>query len=194
MLRILPISSNLFVLAIIALSQFSDSCEAEIVDYEIRIDVTAAPNTPGTFIPWDTILVPEIFVGTFQADDTTAGPISNLSLVVGGINIGDTFTVANLNTFDPTTDTLRWTQFDPLGQSIVSLGSFVAGIPNNYAVGLELGGAGPVDPFFAQTQNWVGTVSISESLSSVPEPSCLCVLFAVLGSAMRRRRPIAEIV
>lgn len=167
--------------------------QAAVVSYSINVQVTAAPNAPGASTPWSFTSLPSTFVGTFDADDTAPGPISNLSLSIGGVDIVDYHTLVQLNLFDPTTLTLSWVATDPTNNiTAVGLGSYYPGMPSDYAVGLEGTGFLPADPYYGSTQNWVGTFTINPS-SPVPEPSTLAVFgigvcAAGIRSARRRRR------
>ena len=166
--------------------------QAAVVSYSINVQVTAAPNAPGASTPWSFTSLPSTFVGTFDADDTAPGPISNLSLSIGGVDIVDYHTLVQFNLFDPTTLTLGWGASDPGNATGVGLGSLALGVPSDYAVGLQGGSLGPNDPYYSSTQNWVGTFTINPS-SPVPEPSTLAVFgigacAAGIRSARRRRR------
>ncbi|MFN6140634.1 MAG: PEP-CTERM sorting domain-containing protein [Planctomycetota bacterium] len=167
--------------------------QAAVVSYSINVQVTAAPNAPGASTPWSFTSLPSTFVGTFDADDTAPGPISNLSLSIGGVDIVDYHTLVQLKRCDPTTLTLSWVATDPTNNiTAVGLGSYYPGMPSDYAVGLEGTGFLPADPYYGSTQNWVGTFTINPS-SPVPEPSTLAVFgigvcAAGIRSARRRRR------
>ena len=168
--------------------------QAAVVSYSINVQVTAAPNAPGASTPWSFTSLPSTFVGTFDADDTAPGPISNLSLSIGGVDIVASHPSVQFNWFDPTTLTLNWAAADPSDTLTgVALGNFFApGAPPDYAVGIESSGSLPLDPHYNSTQNWVGTFTINPS-SPVPEPSTLAVFgigacAAGIRSARRRRR------
>lgn len=166
--------------------------QAAVVSYSISVEVTAAPNAPGLNFPWSFTSLPSTFVGTFDADNTVAGAISNLSLSIGGIDIVASHTIVIENSFDPTTRTLTWAATDPGNNSGVVLGSYLGVAPLDYAVGVEDTPTGPYDPYYGLTQNWVGTFTINPS-SPVPEPSTLAVFgigvcAAGIRSARRRRR------
>ena len=163
--------------------------QAAIVSYSISVKVTAAPNAPGAYVPWSFTSLPSTFVGTFDADDTVAGAITNLSLSIGGIDIFATHPLVLVNSFDPATRTLNWISIDPSSSlSAVSLGSGFGVTPSNYAVGIDSTFAGPEDPYLGNTQNWVGTFTVNP----VPEPSTLAICgigacAAGIRSARRRR-------
>jgi hypothetical protein len=173
--------------------------QAAVVSYSINVQVTAAPNAPGASTPWSFTSLPSTFVGTFDADDTAPGSISNLSLSIGGVDIVASHTFVQFNLFDPTTLTLTWIATDPTSTITgVGLGALGSGMPSDYAVGLQAvglqgGSLGPFDPYYNNsTQNWVGTFTINPS-SPVPEPSTLAVFgigacAAGIRSARRRRR------
>jgi hypothetical protein len=149
-----------------------------IVQYTLTLNVTAADAAPGSFAsnPWFFGATPAIFIGTFDADDTVAGAISNFNMTVGGMDLALSHPGTSDNFFDPGTLELVWLQYDPsLGESAVGFGTtpFSGGAPANYAVAIENSGTGPIDPFYGFTQNWVGTFSVAPS--GVPEPSMVAV-------------------
>lgn len=162
--------------------------QAAIVSYSISVQVTTAPNAPGAYIPWSFASLPSTFVGTFDADDTVAGPISNLSLSIGGVDVAAAHPIVFDNNFDPATRTLTWAAIDPSTfLSAVALGSF-GGAPSNYTAGIDSTLTGPFDPYYGSTQNWGGTFTVNQ----VPEPSTLAICgigacAAGIRSARRRR-------
>lgn len=169
--------------------------QAGFIGYTITVNVTAADVAPGSFDsnPWSFSSVPSSFLGTFDADDTVVGGISNLVLTVGGLDIAVSHPVEAVNSFDPNTLILSWSQIDPSFSGFkVGFGPIgLLGTPSNYAVAVERSFRSPRDPFYQSPQNWVGTYSIAPSTAPVPEPSSLA-LFAigacVAGLGPRRRR------
>ena len=163
---------------------------ATTIPYAVTVQVTSAPLAPGSYgsNPWSFGSLPSTFSGTFDADDTVTGPISNLVLIVGGLNLATNFPMEAVNFFDPATLTLMLGLFDASGdESFVGLNStFAGGQPPNYATGIENNVFGTLDPYSGYTQNWVGTFSVT----AVPEPATLALLGTGLLSviALRRRR------
>ena len=149
----------------------SGTAEAKVITYNIDVTVTEAPNAPGSDSSalWNTLDTPVTYSGTFTADDTIAGPIDNLNLTIGGLDISSVFVQwpTSPTKFDPATLQLdSWlTTWD--GKHFVIIGDLQdAGIfPVNYVVALDESTSGPFDPYvtaFASSsqtysQNWVGT-------------------------------------
>jgi len=168
---------------------------AAVIRYDITVGVSAAPNSPGSFPSnqWAFSSVPALFAGTFDADDAAVGPISNFALVIGGLDIAFSHPGVSVNSFDPSTLTLGWAQFDPTGlESVVAFGALVRGAPTNYAVAIEDNTVTtPLDPFHGTTQNWVGTYAVAPS-AAVPEPASLTMFglgaVGLVAGAIRHRR------
>lgn len=165
---------------------------AALMEYTITVEVTAAGFVPGSYPsnPWSFGSVPATFVGTFDADDTAIGPVSNMALTIGGLDIAATHTVPYPSMFDPNTLLLRWVQTDPIAASFVVFGAIAPSIPVNYAVAIEGTSSAPFDPYLGATQNWVGTYSVAPS--AVPEPASVTLVglgaFGLIAGAIRRRR------
>jgi PEP-CTERM motif len=184
----------LATLAVVALTA-PTLTEATVIQYDIVVTVTAAPNAPGSFPSnqWnfpDPPGLPAQYRGTFDADDATVGAIGNLMLTIGGLDIAVTNPDVALNVFDPGTLLLDYMAYDPTqSESVVSFGDLGGGgAPSNYAVALQNNQAPPADPYYGFSQNWVGTVAIT-SASSVPEPATVALLgVALAGLGFARRR------
>ena len=164
-----------------------NSASASIKTYAISVTVTSAPNAPGAFEPWTFGTLPETTQGTFNADDTASGFISNLQLTVGGLDIATTLPFQFINSFDPSTLDLLFIAVNSAGDSAVVLTSGFIG-PGGFAEGIDSTLTGPFDPFFGNTQNWEGTIQIQ----GVPEPSTLFLfgsgLIGVLGYCRRQQK------
>ena len=149
---------------------------AALYTYNIDGLVTNAPNSPGSFPenPWTFTSVPESFSGSFVADDTTPGSITNLSLVIGGIDVPALHPEVLINIFDPATLRLFWAGLDASRDtSFISLGNTTntPGVPFDRAVATQ--NTDPVllppeDDIFETTINWEGTFAVSKG-ERVPE-------------------------
>lgn len=159
--------------------------------YEISGIVTSAPNVPNAFPEgpqWD-LAVGNTFFGSFIADSTTPGPVSDFALEVGGIDVPafhpeNTFPLADgsageLNFFDPSTLSFRWAGIDTDRiTTFVSIGESVQGIQPDRIVAIQFTDPQiipPGDPTFLTTINWEGTFSVTQG-SQVPEASSNIVL------------------
>ena len=177
--------------------------QAAIIQYTISVHVTAADASPGSFVSWAFSGVPATFSGTFDADDTVTGSISNFALTVGGLDIATSHPDSEEaeNNFDPTSLLLDWGSYNTPVNSFVGFGDladvgFIEGAspPVNYVVAIEDNDDLPLDPFYNYTQNWVGTYSITGGGAGgepIPEPGTLALLglgAAAAGLAKRRRQ------
>lgn len=168
---------------------------ANVIQYDIVVTVTAAPNAPGSFPSNQWVFpnppgLPTTYLGTFDADDASVGgQISNLMLTIGGLDIASTHPVVTDNSFDPVQLLLDYIAYDKSGQeSSVIFGAPPA--PSNYTAAIQNNAVPPGDPYYAFSQNWVGTVAITPSTFPVPEPTTFALLgvaFAGLGFARRRK-------
>ena len=175
--------------------------QAGMMQYKISVQVTAAPKPNGQAVTWTFGILPTTFIGTFEADDTVAGPISNLALTIGGIDIGATHLssfASTSNTFDPASLLLDWGGYNSSFFSFIGFGDNTdpgifpgASPPPNYVVALEPLMDQALDPFYGFNQNWVGTYSITP----VPEPSSFALLgmgvMGLCGYRLRRQRETA---
>jgi len=171
------------------------AADASLMTYNIDVTVTAAPESPGSYSPdtdYSFGALPASFPGTFMADDTVAGPISGLSLVIGGINIADLGVGDTL--FDPTTFTLAASLCcGNSGAAAVVIGDTFTDLgywslqPANRIVAIQDSSDGPVvDPYQGYDQNWVGTFTVSKG---VPEPTtALLMALGVAGLGFAKRR------
>ena len=177
--------------------------QAEIIQYTISVNVTDADESPG-YVPWAFSSVPATFSGTFDADDTVTGSISNFALTVGGLDIATSHPDSEEaeNNFDPTSLLLDWGSYNTPVNSFVGFGDladvgFIEGAspPVNYVVAIEDNDDLPLDPFYNYTQNWVGTYSIAPSTAVVPEPSSIAMFgigaLSLFGYSRRRRQTSA---
>ena len=76
------------------------------ISWNIEVTVNTAPGGLGFGPAFTFGTLPESFSGTFTADDTLSGPISNLSLTVGGVDIPSAFPIPFTNSFNPTANEL----------------------------------------------------------------------------------------
>jgi hypothetical protein len=175
-----------------------------LMTYEITVNVTTAPNAPGSFPTnqWSFGSLPSVAVGTFEADNAFAGQISNLQLTVGGLDIATSHSFVVGSFFDPVTLTLQYGAYDPTAlESFVGFNvSYSGNQPSNYVAAIQNTDSsviGPPDPYSPQyTQNWAGTFSISP-VPAVPEPGSLTLLgLASLGAFgwMKARQVKAAVV
>lgn len=183
-------SSGLLTAVAFAALVAPSAAHATIIPYDITVSVTAAPTAPGSFAsnPWDFPGgVPAVFSGSFDADDSIVGAISNLQLSIGGLDLAATHPAVIINSFDPGSLLLAYAATDPSQlESGVIFGSVDGGVPADYAAAVQDGVSAPLDPFLGNTQNWVGTLSIA---AAVPEPgSALLVGAALAGLGLFRRR------
>ena len=130
--------------------------QAEIIQYTISVNVTAADGSQEN-VPWAFSSVPATFSGTFDADDTVTGSISNFALTVGGLDIATSHADSAANIFDPTSLSLDWGGFNSSDHSFVGFGNlpgfydFDEDPPENYVVAIEQNEFPPLDPFLGYT-------------------------------------------
>jgi len=181
------------VFSLLLFLAYSSVSHAALISYDISVEVTSTPLAPGSFAsnPWN--FTSSVFNGTFTADDTVSGSISNLNLVIGGLDIAATHTSFIQNIFDPLTLVLSFGALDPSGnESAVFIGStFGIGAPANYAVAIENNSFSPLDPFYLNTQNWVGTYTVNAD-HNVPEPTSIALLgLGLAGLGFSRKKKAA---
>jgi len=163
-------------LAVASVAVFVVACggqtQAAVVEYSITVDVTTPGVLPGTFPdnPWSFSSLPAIFTGTFYADNTVTGPISSLSLVVGGQDLVTSFPGALANSFNPSTLYLAWAAVNAANDQAVGFGA-----AGNDVSAFQDTRFPPLDPYVPYTLNWAGTYSIAP----VPEPST-CLVGALM--------------
>jgi len=184
-----PIKTLLCSLALVALAL--GTVRANETEYTITVNVSADGFSPGSFADnqWSFPSgVPATFVGTFEADNSAVGAISDLSLVIGGLNLASSNPAVAENSFNPFTDQLTWEGYDVnYANSLVTLGV----INPIYAVAIQNSNMNPLDPYYGDTQNWVGTFSVAPgSPSSVPDGGATVVMLGsvLAGLGVLRRR------
>jgi hypothetical protein len=177
------------VLCFVAIA--TGTTQAAVIQYTITVNVDTI-GAPGSFggNQWSFPSGPASFVGTFDADDSAIGAISNFSLTIGGLDLAMSLTGSStVNSFDPFINYLGWSQYDALDSEYLTAFGGVWGGPSNYAVALENNDAAPLDPYQPYTQNWSGTYSIAP-IVSVPDASSTLTLlvFALTAGVVARRR------
>lgn len=183
-----------FALAAFFAPLWSGTANAAVMTYNIDVRVTAAPLAPGSFTEnqWSIPSTPVTYHGTFMADDTNIGAISNLNLTIGGVDIASSHIGLHANSFDPGTLQLNYNVSNWDYPSYIAFGQPMGFMlpPANYAVAFDAVAFSPIeDPYYGAAQNWVGTVSITQA---VPEPSTVLLLgIGVLGMAYKSRRKAA---
>ena len=172
----------------------ASSTHATLISYDIMVEVTSAPESPGSFPPntdWIFKTIPATFTGTFMADDMLAGPISALSLVIGGLDVEATYPPSVFNLFYPflpgiPNPVLLWWGFGG-GVTFNSIVMFGDAVGTNRVVAVQDSSDGPVlDPILQLDQNWEGTFSITPT--AAPEPSTILLLATGLLGVMRYAR------
>lgn len=176
-----------WILLFVSIVGYPTLASATTIQYTITLDVTNVSGFVNAFLPapYSFPAVPATFVGTFDADNTAAGAVSNFQLVVGGLDIATTydktFLCAPCGTFDPITRTL---QYDfPGRETDVLFGRFGGPIsgrvsPADYAVAIENDITTPPlgDPFLDFVYDWSGTYGIVPTA----EPSTAMLIAAGL--------------
>ena len=153
--------------------------------YNIDGWITSAPNVPN-IIPggpqWSFNTIPATFSGSFIADCDHAGPVSSLTLEIGGVDVVATHPDVVLNIFDPVANNLFWAGrsaeillpgdilIDP---SFVSLGNTTntTGVPFDRVVAVQNVRAEdrpPGDPVFIRSQNFEGSFDVTKG-ARVPD-------------------------
>ncbi|NTV66915.1 MAG: PEP-CTERM sorting domain-containing protein [Chlorobaculum sp.] len=166
-----------FSFAALFASLWSGTANAKIITY--NIDVTVKDFVPelSFWIDWSIPFTPTTYQGTFTADDTVAGEISNLNLTIGSVDIASSFSFFDINTFDPGSFKLNYDAIPDFAPAALTF----------YSDGLAI-----AEDFDSGLPYWTGTFSITES--AVPEPSSVMLLgIGILGAGfINRRNAIAE--
>lgn len=167
-----------FALAAFFAPLWSGTANAKIIKYNIDVTVENMEPWPSFGVEWSIPFTPITYQGTFTADDTVAGEISNLNLTIGGVDIASNFLFVDINSFDPGTFKLNYNALSDFAPTALSFYSDGLAIADDFDLGL---------PY------WTGTFSITEA--AVPEPSAVMLMgIGALGVGyIKRRRAVAEV-
>ena len=157
----------------------SGTANAKSEIYRIDVTITRSPNQDGdnSTQQWQLRSTPETYSGCFTADDTIAGPISNLHLVIGGIDIAKNFVFKD-SYFDPASRELNLAATDAVPDNSTAPNAMVLfgnySLPQaansqttNYAAALEPNKQeGTLDTYYGVAQNWSGRLIITADTAS----------------------------
>ncbi|NTW54222.1 MAG: hypothetical protein HGB15_05600 [Chlorobaculum sp.] len=152
----------------------SGTANAKSETYKIDVTVAYTPHAHGAISAkqWKLRSKPVTYSGWFTADDTIAGPISDLHLVIAGVDIAKNFSFTN-SYFDPSSLELSLAAADAVSDhstapnALVLFGNY--SLPpasnsqtTNYVAALEPNSQdGTLDTYYGVNQNWSGTLIIT---------------------------------
>lgn len=166
--------SGFFLLFALLAFFTSVTASAKNKSYNIYVTIPDTPQTNGNFPVnhWKIRSTPVTYAGKFTADDTVAGPISNLHLVIGGVDIARYFSFIN-SYFDPASLELTLVASISISEAsnspnaLVLFGNFslppaTKSPTSNYVAAIEPNNqGGTLDTYYGVTQNWAGTIIIT---------------------------------
>jgi hypothetical protein len=157
----------------------SGTANAKTETYTIDVTVTGSPyGGEDSYVKqWSFCCTPETYSGWFTADDTIAGPISNLHLIIGGVDLAKNFSIS-ASYFDPSSLELSLAATDSIygnstaPNSLILFGNFSLppapkSTTSNYVAAVEPNHEyGTLDAVYGVTQNWFGTLIVTACTAS----------------------------